>query len=112
MALNSVLDSLLAIPAVAAAGAAVIAGVKDAILTLRAKRRARALLAEKAAADPSVKALVWRSLDEADLHRAAGAISDSLAELSKEDRRRIERGLHQPSRSGERRFMIELVPPS
>ena len=108
MALNSVLDSLLAIPAVAAAGAA----VKDAILTLRAKRRARALLAEKAAADPSVKALVWRSLDEADLHRAAGAISDSLAELSKEDRRRIERGLHQPSRSGERRFMIELVPPS
>jgi hypothetical protein len=99
--------------ATAVAAGAALNGAIDAVLGLRAKARAHVLLSKKATTDPVLGRLAVRStgrpLDETELREAAIAIEQSLDELSKGDRRRVEQGLHQPSRSGEQRYIEELI---
>jgi hypothetical protein len=93
--------------------AAAAKGVIDSVLGLRAKRRAHDLLSKQAASDPALRQLAsqaaGRPLDETELREAARVIESSLGSLSDSDRRRIEEGLHQPNRSGEQRYIEELI---
>jgi hypothetical protein len=107
------LSAILMIIAAAVAAAALGNGLYEAVFGLRAKARARRLLARQAATNGVLRELAARNserpLDETELRQAARVIEQSLDGLSDGDRRRVEQGLHQPSRSGEQRFIEELI---
>ena len=110
MAANA-LEDLLPVAVAAIAGT----GVVNVIRGLNAKKQAQALLA----ADPGVKdaAATLRAgvPDEANWGAISAGVEDSLrdlsakGQLSPEDLRRVEVGLHQPNTSGQRRFVTDLL---
>jgi hypothetical protein len=92
-------------------GIVMVIGLKEAFLDLRAKARARKVLSRKAVSDPALQQLIKQTTppSEVALETASKAISSALAgELSDSDRKRIEEGLHQASKSGERRYISML----
>jgi hypothetical protein len=105
------LESLLfTVPAVLA-GAAVVNGILEARHGLRAKQRARHALQHTSDARVLryIKEFQNRNLTDAELADAADVITNSLTELSEGDRKYINRGIRQPSRSGERRFIQDIT---
>jgi hypothetical protein len=87
----------------------------ESILDLRAKARVRKVLSRKAASDLALQLFVKQMTtpNEVDIEIASKAISDALAKLSEDelsdsDRRRVEEGLHQASKSGEWRYINML----
>ncbi|HTW71569.1 MAG TPA: hypothetical protein VME47_16900 [Acetobacteraceae bacterium] len=107
------LSAFLSVAATVVAAGAVGNGVYEAVRGLVAKTRAHAALSSRAATDPVLRQLVLRSaggpLSESELRQAALVIEQSLTGLSQGDRKRIEQGLHQPSKSGEQRYIEELI---
>lgn len=99
--------------AVAAAIVAAVMGFENALLALRAKQRLRVVLAERAGRDHEVRRLMElaarRRLDKFETEVARNVIEASAQQLPEEDRRLLEKGLHQTSTSGEQRFIGDLL---
>lgn len=90
----------------------IVTGIADIILTMRAKRRMKQALAGGMASNPELMRLAQHArdgLNQSELNEATGIIFQSLSQLTNDDRRHIERGLHQGSRSGEKRFVSDLM---
>jgi hypothetical protein len=102
---------LIPITAMAVAGIAMLINFVGIILDLRAKARARDVLSRKAVDDPELKELINQiSSGVIASETASKAISNALAgELHESDLRRVEEGLHQVNKSGERQYINMLL---
>ena len=98
--------------------AAVVAAsreVWEAVAAVLAKRAAQTAIARRAEFDEQLRNLVIHlggkeRLGDADLETAAAIIRQSLkTELSSREFRRVDQGLSQSSRSGERRYIEDLI---
>ncbi len=86
--------------------------IVDIVFALRAKRRMKKTLAGDMTSNPELMRLVQHArtgFNEAELNEATGIIFQSLQRLTDDDRRHIERGLHQGNKSGEKRFVLDLM---
>lgn len=108
------LEGLLPLAGVVA-GFSAIKGVVDAWKGLRAKSRVRAKLAGKIGSDAELQRLASiareRDLNTTEVRAAADVIMARLKELdlSERDRELIAQGLTQRSKSGEQRYVTELI---
>jgi hypothetical protein len=101
------LEALLLVVPISLAGATIASGLREVWRGLRAKQHARNVLQS----DPKV--LQYKSqnrdLTDAELAEAADIITNSIKELPRGEQDQIRRGLHQPSKSGARRFIKDII---
>jgi hypothetical protein len=96
-------------------GWAALKGVLDAFFALRAKQRAINVISEtNVLADQKLKDLAVNltanNLDTAGVEILGSALASSLdGHLSLEDRKLVDRGLHQQSRLAERRYIEDMI---
>lgn len=105
------LVAYLPIAAVAGSGIVALVTLLRGFLTFRAKTRFRTALRERALMHlEAQKLLQQHELSPADLDAARLLIEQIMSEaLSKSDAKLLEQGLHQPSKSGEKRYISNLI---
>jgi hypothetical protein len=107
------LPVVLPILAIFAASLVALVTLYRGILTLRAEARFRAKfhLHERARRETQAmqQELTAQSLSPAQIEVARRIIEMVAQALSPEDRKRLDVGLHQPSKTGEQRFISHLV---
>ncbi len=88
-----------------------LSGLYDVAATLKAKSLAKKEIHKRV--DPKLDVLVdvavSREFDDAEMIVAIDFIKSSIGTLSRNQRSRIERGLRQGNRAGERRYVRELI---
>jgi hypothetical protein len=107
---------LIPVLAVPVACQAIVSIASEIIRGLRAKKAARVILARAAASDGPLHELAQkigdRRLNDAEVEAAARTIEDVLknqGNLSEATLRHIGHGLNQPNRTGERRYIEDLM---
>ena len=87
-------------------------GIADIVFAMRAKRRLKQAIAVDLASNPDLVRLAQHAkdgLEDSEINLATDIISQALPGLTVDDRRLVERGLHQESESGEKRFVSDLM---
>lgn len=105
-------DILFHLPTVVLLAAIVVALVSlwGAVLALRAKQRLRTAISDRPSLTDSVTELrAKKRLTEDDVDTARHIIEEATESLSENDKRRVQIGLWQPSRLGEKRYIADVV---
>jgi hypothetical protein len=88
-----------------------LSGIYDAIASLKAKSLAKTAIHERSGErlEKLVVVASSRDLNDVEMIDAVDLIRSSIGPLSRRQRSRIERGLTQGNRGGERRYVRELI---
>src|SRR5712691_6935856 len=81
----------------------------NAILALRAKERARDILHAETSVHELIEIASRRPLNQEETERARRIIESAAQHLVEKDRILIDKGLNQSSKSGERRYIHDLM---